>query len=55
MKKDKKKQEPSDKDWVAYIPDNEWVVFMNLCDKLEKSQTEFQKAIYGAKKVEIYE
>ena len=51
MEKENKKREPPDKDWVAYIPDNEWLAFMNLCDKLEQTQVEFQKAIYREKEV----
>jgi hypothetical protein len=49
--KENKKPKPPDEDWVAYIPDNEWATLMNLCDKLEQTQTEFQKTMDGANKV----
>jgi len=45
MEDENRKQEPPDKDWVAYIPGHEWLALMNLCDNLEQSQAEFQKAV----------
>jgi len=51
MENEEKKLKPPSEDWVAYIPDNEWVIFMNLCDKLEFSQAEFQKVMDETKEV----
>jgi hypothetical protein len=39
-------------DWVAYIPDKEWLDFQNLCDKMEQASKEFQKVIEGMSQVE---
>jgi len=45
MEDENRKLKPPDRDWVAYIPGNEWLAFMNICDNLEQSQEEFQKAV----------
>jgi hypothetical protein len=46
-KKDIKPDLPPD-DWVAYIPDKEWLALQNLCDRMEHASKEFQKVIEEA-------
>ena len=53
MKTENKNPKPPDNDWVAYIPDKEWFAFQNLCDELEQTREEFQKAIAGAKTLKL--